>query len=213
MQIDQAQTKKVKADGILEKPFDTQTLRSLIEKFVSKTNSFPLKGLLQHPPLPDFAESDTFVRQKNDSASYLEKNSIPEFKKDEPPKIATPSEPADEWSASSAEQFVVETESFGDFEEVIVVNSKAAALSSPDMQKRITEQVNTYLQHSPLAQSKMVDKSAFSNKTTSHFDEQILREEIKQMAERICWQIIPDITEKVVRDELNKLLQGLEKNT
>ena len=52
-----------------------------------------------------------------------------------------------------------------------------------------------------------------NTKSLSAFDEQLLKEEIKQMAERICWQIIPDITEKVVREELNKLLQGLEKNT
>jgi hypothetical protein len=51
-----------------------------------------------------------------------------------------------------------------------------------------------------------------ASKPMNAFDEQLLKEEVKQMAERICWQIIPDITEKIVREEIQKLLQGVEKN-
>ena len=228
MQIDQAQVKKVRADGILEKPFDTETLRSLIEKFVPKTNSFPLKGFLNSVKLPDFTESETFVRQKSDYDSLfnndesLRKNNIEDVEEDfsfdpRPSKTGSPlnqgPENSDEWSAASANQFVIETESFGDFEEVTVIDSKAEGSTRPELQKRINEQVNSYLKDAPLARNKAAQEMNLSSKAGSHFDEQILKEEIRQMAERICWQIIPDITEKVVREELNKLLQGLEKNT
>ena len=228
MQIDQAQVKKVKADGTLEKPFDTETLRNLIEKFVPKTNSFPLNGFLNSVKLPDFAESETFVRQKINSSSIFEKEESPQkiiiedveedFSFDSRPsktKSPLPSGPegSDEWSAAPASQFVIETESFGDFEEVTVIDSRAKGSSKPELQKRINDQVNTYLKDSPLTRNKAAQEMNLSSKAGSHFDEQILKEEIRQMAERICWQIIPDITEKVVREELNKLLQGLEKNT
>ncbi len=228
MQIDQAQVKKAKADGVLEKPFDTETLRQLIEKFVAKTNSFPLKGLLSHPPLPDFTESETFVRQKNQFATQTpekestrrteiedveEDFSFQSPQKNQTPKNSNQSEPSDEWSAASAGQFVIETESFGDFEEVTVINSKDPAQPSPNLQRRIKEQVSTYLQDTPLTKNKADEAFGSGIQSFSAFDEQLLKDEIKQIAERICWQIIPDITEKIVREELNKLLQGLEKTT
>ncbi len=69
MQLDQTQFQKVKADASLEKPFDSEALRSLIERFVEKVNTFPLKGFLNHPVLPDFEESDTFVRQRTQNSA------------------------------------------------------------------------------------------------------------------------------------------------
>ena len=69
LQIDRSQVEKVKADGTLEKPFDTETLQAIIEKQVPKLSRFPLKGLLTHPPLPDFTESETFIRQKKISGT------------------------------------------------------------------------------------------------------------------------------------------------
>ncbi|OFZ31348.1 MAG: hypothetical protein A2622_01815 [Bdellovibrionales bacterium RIFCSPHIGHO2_01_FULL_40_29] len=223
MQIDQAQVIKVKADATLEKPFDTETLRHLIESNVPKLSRFPLKGLLTHPPLPDFTESDTFIRQKNEAQLAIsEEKTNPTIIEDVEEDFSFQNltsnptgstEEKDEWSSSGGGQFVIETENFGDFEEVTVVNAKNTP-NSPDLQKRIQEQMNTYLHDTPLAKAKASESLGYQNsKSMTAFDEQILREEIKQMAERICWQIIPDITEKIVREELNKLLQGLEKHT
>jgi CheY-like chemotaxis protein len=227
MQIDQAQSEKVKADGVLEKPFDTESLKKLIEKFVPKTNSFPLKGLLTHPPLPDFEESPTRIRQQaeasrppveevtksisieDDEIDDFSLNSIVPQKKQERP-IDTGD---DEWSSSSAGQFVIETENFGEYEEVTVVNTKTDQPSTPDLQRRIQQQVSTYLEETSVVKNKnQITKEPVQAKPMTAFDEQILKEEIRQTAERICWQIIPEITEKIVREELNKLLQGLEKN-
>ena len=229
MQIDTAQTEKVKADATLEKPFDTESLKKLIERFVPKTNTFPLKGLLTHPPLPDFEESPTQIRQKaefnftSDIEEKTQRTIVDSIEDDEQDDFslspisasakAKTETPIDEWSSSSAGQFVIETESFGEYEEVTVVNTKSNPAASPDLQRRIQQQVSDYLEDSTIAKNKFkTEVTQAANKPMTSFDEQILKEEIKQMAERICWQIIPDITEKVVREELNKLLQGLEKN-
>ena len=57
-------------------------------------------------------------------------------------------------------------------------------------------------------------QTTLQNKPTySTFDEQLIREEIRQIAERICWQVIPEVTEKVVREELAKFLKGIESST
>ncbi len=237
LQLDRSQATKVKADATLEKPFDTETLQGLVEKYVSKLSNFPLKGLLSHGRLPDFTESETFIRQKKsylgDSVDHSSDNTHSELPDDpnedfkyspedefsfQKPRSTVP--PADDritpekedWESSSNDQFVLETENFGDFEEVTVINSKQNS-ATPDLNKRIQAEINSYVEDSPLAKSKITENYASQSKGNTSFDEKLLKEEIKQMAERICWQIIPDITEKIVREELNKLLQGLEKNT
>lgn len=269
MQLDEELFRNSKADASLEKPFETETIRELIEKLVPKLQTFPLKGLLNFAPLPDFEESDTFIRQKNDYNTLGKpENSVTHtpatFVIDEPtsfrgpgakiqgeddqaPKVASfkekllkrqtqqtqqtqqPTEPPpqphqpqtkqppeekeqpenDEWSAAKTNQFVIETENFGDFEEVKVINSRNE--EPPDLQKKINEEIQTYIKDSPVsahrAQNSMNQKNPYSS-----FDEQLIKEEIRQIAERICWQVIPEITEKVVREELGKLLQGIENN-
>lgn len=243
MQLDQAQYQKVQADASLEKPFDSEALRSLVEKFVTKLSNFPLKGFLNHPDLPDFEESDTFVRQKSQMTSReqiqaTEPTASRKLEIDPPPKLdakiveayplqieeiedefsignhgGKPADP-DDWSTTNANNFVVETESMGDFEEVTVVNTRPQ--SSPDLQKRIQEQVSTYLENSPVAQSKAQHQSlntrGLNERGLSNLDEQLLREEVRQMAEKICWQVIPEITEKIVREELGKLLKDIDKS-
>jgi two-component system, cell cycle response regulator len=277
MQIDQTSYRDCKANATLEKPFDTETVRGLVESLVPKLQTFPLKGLLNHAGLPDFEESDTFIRQKNDFGTLnqkpvLARANTPTEKKPEAfsmePKvsesvenpssfvldeddateiISTPThsvapvitptartlkeapKPAevdedefspldlnkkqpesDDWSASKPSQFVIETESFGDFEEVKVINSDNDP-EKPNLRSKINEQIQSYLQDAPVASHKA---QSLQNKQggPSSFDEQLMREEIRQITERICWQIIPEITEKLVREELNKLLQGIENN-
>ena len=51
-----------------------------------------------------------------------------------------------------------------------------------------------------------------ANATMSRFDEQLMREEVRLMAEKICWQLIPDITEKIVREEITKLISNIDKS-
>lgn len=240
IQLDQTLYQQSGAGGSIEKPFDTETIRQLIESLVPKLQTFPLKGFLNHPPLPDFEESDTFIRQKNDLAArqaqaptpVTEKSQVGHTQSTEPPLPSTenvalneedefqysgspsrdqqPSEKnPDDWSPTKATQFVIETESFGDFEEVKVINSRNT--ETPDLQKKIHEQIQNYIKDSPVAVQK--SQAAFQPRQAySSFDEQLIREEIRQTAERICWQVIPEITEKIVRDELNKLMQEIEKN-
>lgn len=224
MQLDQVQYQKVKANASLEKPFDSETLRGLVEKYVQKASQFPLHGLLNHPELPHFEESDTFVRQRTNFIAAQKPTAAPVTETSMQAKEAIeevdefaelPLKPkknthSDEWASTPADQFIVETESYGDdFEEVTVLSSNTHTQTTPDLQKRIKEQLNTYIQDSPVAKS----KSQTSNvRGLSQLDEQIMKEEIRMMAEKICWQILPEITEKIVREELSKLLSGLEKN-
>ncbi len=221
----------------LEKPFDTEMLRSKINTYVAKTKKHPLHGMIQFPDMPNFVESETFVRQKN---NYLEEKNktavieitVPtrkiELQNNEPAAIEiseddfspvqlksnlnlnTQSHPEPHAKTDSFE-IEIETENFGDFEEVVLVKSE----QNGNLQNRIHEQIQNYLEHSPVAQSKsnlqQQQKNIISSKTTN-FDEQLMREEVRLMAEKICWQIIPDITEKIVREEITKLLSNIDKS-
>ena len=243
MQLDQTQFHKVKADASLEKPFDSETLRALVEKFVPQTKEFPLRGLLNHPDLPDFEESDSFVRGRNATiAAQTPSASEPTSPTTTNPEIKTletqiyktqssalsnqdaldeiddfaemplkskKTTQIDDWtSATTGEHFHLETESYGDFEEVTVMTTEQDSVTTPNLQQRIKEQLDTYIQDTPVTKNKS-QTSPVRNMTT--LDEQIMKEEVRMMAEKICWQILPEITEKIVREELHKLLIGLEK--
>ena len=271
MQLDEQLYRNSRADASLEKPFEAETIKTLFERLVPKLQTFPLKGFLHHAPLPDFEESDTYVRQRNTINTLVppdiktgdvvdfesgimvideplefnipslnddEQNKKLTFKqklaqkqqllnvvetkpeppiqrKPEPPPpqpqprfTATPAAPErDEWSPSKTSQFVIETENYGDFEEVKVVSAQGSESAN---KQNLNEQIRSYVKDSPLASQKA--EQTMQQNVNSSFDEQLIREEIRQIAERVCWQVIPEITEKVVREELAKLLQGIEKN-
>jgi two-component system cell cycle response regulator len=243
MQLDLTQFLACKANDSVEKPFDTEEFRAKIEKLLPHLKSFPLKNLLNLPRPPNIIEDDDFVKQKTtyESLSEEEKAKIRATPIETPPavvpveqtpenKTAPPSvtsqptgstsvntspdgefaeEKKDEWSPATANQFVIETENFGEFEEVKSINS---INDEPALQDQINEQIKNYIKDSPVA-SHRAQTSLPQKQTLSAFDEQLIREEIRQIAERVCWQVIPEVTEKVVREELAKLLKGIESNT
>lgn len=263
MQLDEDLFRTSKANASIEKPFDADTIRNLVEKLVPRLQTFPLKGFLNHPPMPDFEESDTFIKQKNTYLTLLaeEKTKVlkestaisndptlviegsenkPDLSLSEPTQLVTPdftqqtpevkiptpqpipqpaptqtpqshptghAGPPEEWMPAKTNQFVIETEDYGDFEEVKVISSKGQG--TPNLNKRVNEHIQSYLEDSPVAAFKA--KSSLNTQVTSTFDEQLMKEEIRQIAEKVCWQVIPEITEKIVREELKKLLEGIEK--
>jgi 3-phosphoglycerate kinase len=81
----------------------------------------------------------------------------------------------------------------------------------PSLQSQINEQIQNYIKDSPVVSHRA--QTSLNQKNYSAFDEQLMREEIRQIAERVCWQVIPEVTEKIVREELAKLLKGIENNS
>lgn len=220
----------------LEKPFDTEMLRSKINTYVAKTKKHPLHGMIELPQMPNFIESESVIRQKlsyfEEKAAAAEKLTAEptrkiEVSKIENSKINIPiTELSDEFEPVQLKseskmhalqnqpdnfEIQIETENYGDFEEVVLVKSE----KTENLQSRINEQIQSYLEHSPVALNKSQQQQALqqnSNSNMTRFDEQLMREEVRLMAEKICWQLIPDITEKIVREEITKLLSSLDKS-
>ncbi|MGZ3689934.1 MAG: response regulator [Pseudobdellovibrio sp.] len=230
MQLDMIQFINCKANDSVEKPFETEAFRAKIENLLPNLKSFPLKGVLTLPRLPNIVEDDEFIKQKTtyESLSEADKQKIravpeqaetvistppkaatePEAKRPDPIEINEQVEKKSKFSGDP-NSFVIETENYGEFEEVKSINSVD---DEPDLQAQINEQIQNYIKDSPVvshrAQTTLQQKTAYST-----FDEQLMREEIRQIAERVCWQVIPEVTEKVVREELAKLLKGIENST
>ena len=225
MQLDLTQFLACKANDSLEKPFDADSIRAKFEHLLPNLKTHPLKGLLNLPRLPDMIETETFVRQRSsfealsETAKSLKAVNTPEPQPEEKsePEDETGKTPKgtkkkvrndDDWSPSKTQQFVIETENFGEYEEVKAINSID---DEPDLQSQINDQIQDYIKDSPVVSHRA--KDTFQKNAYSTFDEQLMREEIRQIAERICWQVIPEVTEKVVREELAKLLKGIESST
>lgn len=56
MELDEARFKSCGASAHLEKPFDTQILRKIVQGLVPKTNTQPLSEFLNFPKLPEFTD-------------------------------------------------------------------------------------------------------------------------------------------------------------
>ncbi len=63
MSLDESKTIIAKPDARLEKPFDSEQIRSLVSSLVPKTNSNPIKDFLAFPKMPDFSEDAEKIKQ------------------------------------------------------------------------------------------------------------------------------------------------------
>ena len=244
MEFDQALAEKNGYSDKLEKPFDTETLRQKINALVAKTKKHPLDGLLSLPQMPNFEESETFIRQRELFQKKTEpthsQNTVSKTHKltdvtAKPPIALVDStedsfENSNEFAHDMQDEFQpmqlksnatnnpsvdtpsnynnvhIETENYGDFEEVVLVKTT----DKDSLQNKMNSEIQSYLENSPVSLNK---SQQFNNqRSMSKFDEQLMREEVRLMAEKICWQIIPDIAEKIVREEIQKLMKNLEKN-
>jgi CheY-like chemotaxis protein len=232
MQLDLTQFLACKANDSVEKPFEPDVFRTKIENLLPNLKSHPLRGVLTLPRLPNIVEDEDFIKQKTtyESLSQTDKDNIKAVKEepkptapekktedtntgtdaegDKKPKKKKSKDTEDEWGLGNASQFVIETENLGDYEEVKSINSLD---DEPSLQSQINEQIQNYIKDSPVVSHRA--QTSLKQNNYSAFDEQLMREEIRQIAERVCWQVIPEVTEKIVREELAKLLKGIENNS
>lgn len=94
MELDHAKYKACGASDNLEKPFDAQRLRSVVNKWVPKTSTQSLSEHLSFPKLPDFVE-----KQRPITAAPTASPPVPTPPPvPAPPKVAPPAEPTRSWS-------------------------------------------------------------------------------------------------------------------
>ncbi|WP_413294780.1 response regulator [Bdellovibrio sp. HCB185ZH] len=286
MEIDEGKVAESKADDRLEKPFDAEHLRGLVNKLVQKTSENPVSQYLTFPDMPDFeempAEGEMQMPAEN---SELSLDAIPEISEDEALSLDIPGEefasvplttPKSEedmdengWAHQDLTKFklnipTTESDDFaskfvipqdedlsnahievsGNFEEIsfdengpdltekpTTVAAKAPPQALPEdsflgkVEKSVKDQMMETLNKGPSANKAQPTaaggKPAAANaqgKTQSKVDlssemmEKIVREEAREVIESVCWKLLPEIAERIVREELNKLMRETEKS-
>lgn len=247
MEFDQVKSDEAKADRKIEKPFDADTLRQIVQALVPKTQENPVSAYLTFPKMPDFTEepmsqgapppSAIASSTQMDSSSVTGMSfsspddifAIPEAGENDTsvgiPSASTSSmsnadamETSDNWSHQNLAQIntnsspaintglpVTKDASFDQFMIPADEMSKAQVQTSGEF-----EEV-TFIPESPRSST----NSQITRPPTaleSAQTENLIREEARALIESICWKILPDIAERIVREEINKLLKDVEKN-
>ncbi len=261
MGIDEAKARDSEADRRLEKPFEVETLRSIIQELSPKTVSHPISSFLNFDEIESIKEYRKETAETRSNASNMSPPKIPNFNmpqsdddyviddsilpdelqlteesedfaqvplhksmplnppgRDEQTSLDGP----DEWqseqvnvisnrpekpfpppptsSGTIAEEDLKKAKRkiTGDFEEIIFSDSELAAADEQDG-------------YTPSSSSNSKSESAVPPLSSIPLDaktqERIFREEVRVIAEKIAWSLLPDITERVVREEIKKLLQ------
>lgn len=250
MGIDENKAKDSGANKRLEKPFEVETLRSIIQELSPKTISHPISSFLNFdeidsikdyrkktgarqnvspPKVPNFnipAQSNDYViddsilpeelQLTEDSEEFAQVPLHKSIPLDAP--MADDSAALDspeEWQAEQVNAIstkppssdVIEEEDLlkakrkitDNFEEIIFTDAELEADELNSISKPMTPTAGKTDEFTVPALSSI----PLDAKT----QERIFREEVRVIAEKIAWSLLPDITERIVREEIKKLLQ------
>lgn len=138
MEIDESKVTQSQADGRLEKPFDADHLRSLVNNLVSKTQNNPISSYITFPDMPDFeerpADDEVYAIPEENSQGFVD---IPTIESADAPleladeefsavPLTSPKSPDDEdgeWAHQDLTKFKINipTESENDFASKFVI--------------------------------------------------------------------------------------------
>ncbi len=208
MEIDEEKMNASGASDRLEKPFDADTLRNLVKKWVPHLQTNAISNYLEFPPLPDFVEppasfpveasdeiSDDDQFAKKSPAAFDEADEPEEFQQIPLPRthkndLALEAADSESWSHKDLSKFKIQMPG----EE----NSGVSSISPPPH----TSRSSSSLTFSPSPSMPNLSKEVA---------EEILREKAQEMIQELAWKLLPDVIERVVREEIQKLLLESEK--
>lgn len=264
MELDEAKAKQSKAERRLEKPFDAETLRSLVKELVPSTSGNLISQYLSFPELPPMIEDGKTAPQ--DEAPEIQIAELPKVSAkatpshstqsktfdlpvieapedfDEPeefqsiplPKDSTreaakkqPSVESESWAQQDLSKFRIELPKEDDFSagDGDLTNT-SIALSSGVEEIALEDIDSPSLGKSKPAPAKTTSKNTVPSAGSKTFGgytgtnlnspapsqvEDAIRAEARAVIEAVAWKLLPDIVERVVREELQKLLKDTER--
>lgn len=237
MGIDEKKATESKADRRLEKPFEVETLRQIIQELAPKTISNPISSFLkfsdidslkespQSPSAPPtealdlISEDDDFAQVPLNDMSYLSLDKNQSTNLDN--KNDQPLEESDDWTQKKIEIIPSPLELKG--KKADESDDNIFTLEEPDLknaQINVTDNFEEIIFNNDLEATGLPKPPSLSSppgkmKSTSldSLDqENLFREEARTLIEKMCYHLIPEIAERVVREEIKKLLQDAEKS-
>ncbi len=234
MELDEAKAKAAQIDQRLEKPFDADTLRDLVKSLVPKLSSNAIANFISFPEMPEFVEPEkppqaerlkTKLRLESNEEELNDLDEPEEFQSVPLPKNQAQmaktrqreNPKSEDWAEQDLSRFRINLPKDDDFQKdpgdltrtSIALSSGIDEISLEDIDKPdprpIKRQAPRTKPDDPLPllpQMPAVDPVRA---------EEILRQEVRQILENIAWKVIPDLAERIVREELQKLLKDAER--
>jgi two-component system cell cycle response regulator len=261
MELDEARAAQSKAERRLEKPFDAETLRSLVKELVPSLGGNLIAEYLSFPEMPEMVDDERQAPQVEPLAPDVpppktlsrhsfpipedveemeepeEFQSVPLPKNQGLPEAMTAKPPAPEdWSRQDLSRYRIELPQEDDFrmddedlsKTSIALSSGVEEIALEDIDnpdpRPLTRKPVTPPRSAPI--SKTFSSTEFSQSRASvsvgtqvtplsALDpmraEELLRQESRAVLESIAWKMLPEIVERVVREELQKLLKDAER--
>ena len=241
MELDEAKARTSKADRRLEKPFDADQLRNIVKEVVPRLQQNQISNFLSFPDLPEIVETPvpppsipmrapvaptppTPPAQATSPFSASKK--VPHSLQTPPPPGARDEvdEPDDfmqvplpgaqtrpsferpdreEWRQGGLEQFRVAPDEIDPGADLADVSDAHIAMTDGVENMDLDEL------------DKPAPRKQVSGNPSYAFDpmhaEEILRAQVREVLENVAWKIIPDIVERVVREEIQRLLKEAER--
>ena len=241
MELDEAKARASGADRRLEKPFDADQLRSIVKDVVPRLQENQISQFLSFPDLPEIVETPVPSSSKPTAPPAPQAPSPFQPHKRVPSSLPTPPAPGTRENLSKASEEVEEPDDFmqvplpgaqsrHSFEKPDREDWRQAGLEqfrvAPDEIDPGTDLADVSDAHismtdgvenieideleMPPLHSPQARQSAGRGFDPVHAEE-ILRAQVHEVLENIAWKIIPDIVERVVREEIQRLLKEAER--
>lgn len=225
MEIDEAKFRQSRAEGRLEKPFDKQSLRKIVQHFVPKTKTQGFSEFLTLPELRNSEADDNEAVYNKTLTHFTPKGVLGDLKiEDEPdefrpgpspfhatvPEISpltTQSDEEEEWvprpltpsSHSVEENYEVEIAK-------VQLPPETHSFSSPELD---TLPLMGRPRRAPAAPPKYSGPPPQIQLDHKQLDE-LIRAELRPILENAIAKALPEIAERVIRQELEKLMNDTE---
>lgn len=235
MDLDTAKLKQAQPDEKLEKPFNAETLTTLIERLATpssptpsnedqgenQSDDNPIADFLSMPPTaeeqPDKQQEASDDKADQELGSDWQMASLSE---DVAQSTADSQEPKEDFAQvnlseisqennDSPEGFVINDETLGDFKIDIPAGMDEISgdlLDSPSLEE---EPVSTTSSENNIDQIIQILRPEIEEKISALIQEKI-SEQARDLIEQTILKVVPDIAEKLIATELDRLLKDTE---
>lgn len=208
MELDEDKFQAVGANSRLEKPFDVEALRKIVQDLVPKTRSERLSSYLQFPKLPDFQDPKAGQPQQapeDDEVTEVTNLSLDGEEEDDFKPL----------TLKEKDQFRVNVEELGSQADLPVEFSVPEdSPPPPPAPKSPSQNAFVAAPTSPLSagapEAEIMSTAAPVAPLTENQLETIIRSQAKEMLESVIWKVVPDLAAQMIEKELKRLLSQEE---
>ncbi len=230
MELDEDKMQAARADGNLQKPFEVQDLRALVNQFVAKTRGQRLGQFLSFPKMPEMIDTAGPVSDNTAASNWnmesFEPMATPETSHDgvedfqevplpPPPKAETAvGEDQEEqaWSTKSLSRFHISGENAVEDELPVKITEEEPG-ADLELELDLQEDETSVPRSRPAGDVSPLAPSLVNAPLAPISEaqlEKVVREQVQGMIEAIAWKVVPDLATQIIERELKRLLD--EKN-